>query len=86
MAAKNKFVVISDKAADTSWEESLTSSMGVCHTFKRAYDIGLFLSGITAPKLAYRVALAAVKKSGAVRLDSLKPHEPSAIIVYTKIY
>ena len=39
---KYKYVVIAGFGELTSWEESLTSSLGVCQNAKKAYEIALF--------------------------------------------
>jgi hypothetical protein len=83
---KTKYVVLSDKEhLDTSWEEAICLSLGVCHTFAKAYEIALFISGNTAPTIKYRKALEVIKQKGAVRIDSEKK-EPSTVIAVVKIY
>ena len=68
-----------------SWEESLTSTMGVCRTVKKSYEIALFLSGITDPTLNYRQVLRILNQKRAVEIkqrDGVK----TAVIVHTKAY
>jgi hypothetical protein len=87
MAAKSKYVVISSREpADTSWESALQETLGICHTLTKAYEIGLFLGGITQPRISYRKCLSLIKARGAVRIDSEKEHEASCTIVKVKIY
>ena len=86
MAAKSKYIILSDRDAKSpDWESALQETLGICHTFSKAFEIALFLSGITAPAIKYRKALETIKQKGAVRVDSTK-QEPSAIIVRVKIY
>lgn len=86
MAAKNKYVILSDRNSTApGWESALQETLGICHTFAKAFEIALFLSGITKPAIKYRKALETVKLRGAVRIDSER-EEPSAIIVRVKIY
>jgi hypothetical protein len=83
---KTKYVVISNKEPlGLEWEASLQETMAICHTLSKAYEIGLFLSGITAPNIKYRKVLETIKRRGAARVDSLK-NEPAFTIVTTKIY
>lgn len=87
MAAKSKYLVLSSKETPgKGWEEDLQSSVGVCHTLTKAYEIACFISGITKPKINYRKCLALMKAKGAVRLESEKEHEPIAMIVRVRIY
>lgn len=82
---RTKYVVISDKEpAGLEWHASLQETMAICHTLKRAYEIGLFLSGVTAPELKYRKVLDTIKSTGAVRVGSLRD-EPGFLIVKVKI-
>lgn len=83
---RTKYVVISDKEpTGLEWNRSLQETLGICHTLSRAYEIGLFLSGMTAPSIKYRKALETVKSQGAVQVESLKG-EPAFTIVQVKIY
>lgn len=82
---RTKYVVISDKELDGDWQHSLQETLGICHTLSKAYEIGLFLSGMTAPALKYRKVLETIKIKGAVRVDSTK-EEPAFTIVQVKIY
>lgn len=87
MAARTKYVVLSNHdPVGLEWEKALQETLGICHTLKRAYDIALFLAGITAPKIKYRKALETIKAKGAVRIESQKEHEAGVIIVLVKIY
>lgn len=87
MAAKSKYLILSSKeSAGQEWEAELQETLGICHTLAKAYEIALFLAGITEPKIKYRKALETMKRKGAVRIDSKKEHEPSAVIVKVKIY
>lgn len=86
MRKRTKYLVFSDREQpDLEWEAAMQGSLGICHTFAKAYEIGLFLSGITEPQQKYRKALEIIKVRGAVRLDS-KRDEPGCIIVRVKIY
>jgi hypothetical protein len=83
---KTKYVVLSDKEnLKIGWEESIIQNLGICHTFAKAYEIALFLSGITAPKIKYRKALEVMKIKGVVQINSERD-EPGSVIVRTKIY
>ena len=85
MAATSKYIVISDAShAGLEWGKALQSSMGVCHTFQRAYDIAIFLSGLTSPDIGYRKALETIKRKGAVTIS--QETKPAATIVRVKIY
>jgi hypothetical protein len=84
---KSKYLIMSSREpAGLEWEPALQGSVGICHTLRRAYEIALFLAGITEPTVNYRKSLDLVKKKGAVRIVSRKEHEASAIIVRTRIY
>ena len=65
---KYKYVVIAGFGELTSWEESLTSSLGVCQNAKKAYEIALFLGKLSKPDLGYRKVLETLNKKGAVEL------------------
>jgi hypothetical protein len=85
MPVKSKYIVISDKEdLSLEWGKRLQSSMGICHTFRRAYDIAIFLSGITSPGIQYRKALETIKLEGAVTIS--QETKPSSVIVLVKIY
>lgn len=84
---KTKYVVLSDKEnLELGWEGSIISSLGICHTFSKAYEIALFLSGITQPEIKYRKALETIKQKGAIQIRSKLEHEPSSVIAVVKIY
>lgn len=86
MPTKTKYLVLSDKeSSGLGWEEAMQSALGICHTFAKAYEISLFLSGITEPKIKYRKALDLIKARGAVRIESNR-EEPSCLIIKVKIY
>jgi hypothetical protein len=86
MTSKSKYLVFSDKEIATdSWEAAMQSCFGICHTLSKAYEIALFLSGITQPKIKYRKALETIKVKGVVRIESEK-EEPSCLIIKVKIY
>lgn len=86
MRKKTKYLVLSDREEPSlEWEAAMQGALGICHTFAKAYEIGLFLSGITAPRQKYRKSLEIIKARGAVRLESQK-EEPGCIIVRVKIY
>jgi hypothetical protein len=78
--------VLSDKESSLNWEESIISSLGICHTFSKAYEIALFISGITQPDIKYRKALETIKQKGAIQIRSKLEHEPGAVIATVKIY
>jgi hypothetical protein len=87
MERKTKYLVMSNKdSLESEWEAAVQETLGICHTLSRAYEIALFLAGITAPKIKYRKALETMKAKGAVRITSEKEHEPGAVIVKVKIY
>jgi hypothetical protein len=83
---RTKYVVLSDKESSLNWEESIISSLGICHTFSKAYEIALFISGITQPDIKYRKALETIKQKGAIQIRSKLEHEPGAVIATVKIY
>lgn len=86
MEVKSKYIVLSNRdTTNPNWETALQETLGICHTFSKAFEIALFLSGITAPAIKYRKALETIKQKGAVRIDSTK-EEPPAIIVRVRIY
>jgi len=68
-----------------SWEESLTSTMGICRTVKKAYEIALFLSGIKDPTLNYRQVLRILNQKKAVEIKQ-RDGSQTAVIVDTKSY
>jgi hypothetical protein len=87
MKKRTKYLVMSAKDhPDLSWEKGMQETLGICHTLRKAYEIALFLSGITQPKISYRKSLSLIRANGAVRIDSVKEHEPSAIISLVRIY
>ena len=86
MAAKSKYVVISNRIPmDKEWGVAMQETMGVCHTCSKAYDIALFLAGITKPDKSYRKILDTVKTKGAATLAQVEG-EAAATIVRVKIY
>jgi len=67
---KDRYIVMSNKASEKeSLGEKLRETTVVCDTFTKAYEIGLFLAGITAPDKAYRRCLEEVKKAWAVQVS-----------------
>lgn len=85
---KHKYLMIALPAhTDPSWgwAEELCRTTGISHTFKRAYEVGLFLAGITEPEIKYRKALETIKKFGAVEIKQ-KGAEQRVTIVHTRIY
>jgi len=86
MNPKGKYIVISSvDLPGIEWEKSLQSSMGICHTCSKAYEIALFLAGITQPDIRYRKALETIKAKGAVTVKQ-RDGEQSATIVKVRIY
>lgn len=84
---KTKYVVLSDKEnLELGWEGSIIAGLGICHTFSKAYEIALFLSGITQPEIKYRKALETIKQKGAIQIRSKKDGEASSVIATVKIY
>jgi|688.fasta_scaffold1124978_3 hypothetical protein len=84
---KTKYVVLSDKEnLSLGWEESIIAGLGICHTFSKAYEIALFLSGITEPEIKYRKALETIKQKGAIQIRSSRDGEAGAVIARVKIY
>lgn len=85
---KSKYLIIALPANGDSnwgWAEELCRTTGITHTFKRAYEVGLFLAGITAPEMKYRKALEAIKKMGAVEIKQAGG-EQRITIVHTRVY
>ena len=70
---------------DMTWEDHLKKSLGICHTCKKAYEIALFLAGITKPDLNYRKTLDIIKHKGAVSVKQIDGTQ-QATIVLTRIY
>lgn len=68
-----------------SWEESLLKTVGVAHTFKKAYEVGLFLAGITRPDCSYRKSLERLKLTGAASVQQ-SGGEAKLTIVKAKLY
>jgi hypothetical protein len=68
-----------------SWEESLTSTLGVCDNLKKAYEIALFLGEISKPDSSYRKVLETIKVKGAYTLSQVGG-DRAATIVQIKHY
>ena len=68
-----------------SWTESLVRTTGIAHTFKKAYEVGLFLAGITSPETKYRKALETVKVHGVASFKQ-KDGDQCVTIVKSKVY
>lgn len=89
MRSKRTYSVVAYTASDPTktWEESLRDSMGTCRTIKKAYEIALFLSGISKPNLNYRQVLRRLKQKGAVQIKHEDGNRPETVtIVHTKAY
>jgi hypothetical protein len=86
---KSKYLIIAmpaeQETSTESWTEALTRTTGITHTFKKAYEVGLFLAGITKPETAYRKALETVKVYNVVSFKQ-KDGEQCVTIVNTKVY
>ena len=86
MTIKSKYIVISNKIPlDREWGIAMQETMGICHTCAKAYEIALFLAGITKPTKNYRKVLDTIKAKGAATLAQLDG-EQEATIVKVKIY
>jgi len=87
MRGKKTYSVVAHKILDpsVSWEEGLTSTMGVCRTIKKAYEIALFLAGINDPNINYRQVLRIIKQKGAVEIKQ-RDGAQTAIIIHCKAY
>jgi hypothetical protein len=88
VAKQSKYVVISNNnqfSKEPTWEVDLKETIGICHTCAKAYEIGLFLAGITRPEQTYRKILETVKRNGAATL-SQRDGSAAATIVVIKIY
>jgi hypothetical protein len=86
MSAKNKYVVIANTANHSQeWGKSLQESMGICHTCAKAYEIAIFLAGITKPNQNYRKILSIINRDGAATLSQLEGTQ-AATIVKVKLY
>jgi len=85
----SKYLIIAQPVpsipAPASWEAALTSTVGICHTCKKAYQVSLFLAGITKPDCSYRKILETVKKKGAATVSQVEG-EQRATIALTKMY
>jgi len=83
---RGKYVVLSSvEQPGLEWEESLCRSLGICHTCSKAYEIAIFLAGITQPDIRYRKALETIKAKGAVTVKQ-RDGEQSATLVKVRIY
>jgi len=83
---RERYLVMSNKETPTKgWEESLTSTLGVCDNLKKAYEIALFLGEISKPDSSYRKVLETVKVKGAYSLKQKGGHQ-AAVIVRIKSY
>lgn len=76
---------VSEETATESWTDSLRRTTGITNTFKKAYEVGLFLAGITEPEVAYRKALETVKVHGVVSFKQ-KGGDQCVTIVNAKVY
>ena len=86
MKKKSKYVVISNRVPiHLEWGAAMQETMGICHTCAKAYEIALFLAGITEPDRSYRKVLDTVKAKGAATLAQ-KGGEQAATIVRVRIY
>lgn len=74
-----------DETSTESWADALKRTTGITHTFKKAYEVGLFLAGITQPEVAYRKALETIKLHGVVSFKQ-KGAEHCVTIVKSKVY
>lgn len=86
--AKHKYLIIAMPAEtqpEWGWAEELCRTTGITHTFKRAYEVGLFLAGITEPEMKYRKALETIKKFGAVEVKQASGKQ-RITIVHTRVY
>lgn len=82
----HNFLVLSNRERpDLQWEESLKQSVGICYTAAKAYEIALFLAGITKPDLNYRKVVQLLNLKGVVTVSQIGD-TASATIVKTKIY
>lgn len=73
---KDKYLVVGykKKEATASGEDfdlaaAIRESTVVCDTFSKAYELALFLGGITKPAKAYRGTLEEIKVKGAVEVS-----------------
>lgn len=83
---KTKFLVLADPVhRSLEWERSLQETLGICHTCSKAYEIALFLAGITKPDRNYRKMLDLIKRNGVATVSQLEG-EQRATIVVVKIY
>ena len=83
---KYQYLVLSNRDQPAlEWEESLQQSIGICYTAAKAYEISLFLAGITRPDRNYRKCVQLLNLKGAVTVSQIEG-EGSATIVKAKIY
>lgn len=86
MARDKKFIVISSREEPhLEWGRALSNSMGVCHTCSKAYEIALFLAGITKPDKKYRKVLDTIKIKGAAQVKQIDGDAESTIVL-VKVY
>jgi hypothetical protein len=78
-------VISNQDRPDLEWEDSLQNSVGICYTAAKAYEISLFLAGITRPDKNYRKCVQLLNLKGAVTVSQIDG-EGSATIVKAKIY
>jgi hypothetical protein len=76
---------MSNKESTLEWEQALRETLGVCHTVKQAYQIALFLGGISKPDSSYRKTLETIKVKGAYTINQIGGSQ-AATIVQVKHY
>jgi hypothetical protein len=81
---KDIYLIMSSKSDPTrTLGENLRDTCMTATNFKRAYDLALSLSGITAPSIGYKSALRRLQNEGAITVtDELRPEE--SVIVSVK--
>jgi hypothetical protein len=85
MQRRDKYLVMSNKESTLEWEQALRETLGVCHTVKQAYQIALFLGGISKPDSSYRKTLETIKVKGAYTINQVGGSQ-AATIVQVKHY
>ena len=91
---KDRYVVMSNKHSEKeAIGEKLRETVAVCDTFTKAYELGLFLAGVTKPDKAYRRCLEECKRFWMVQVKQANyfpitalDDAPSFTIIKSKSY
>lgn len=82
---KQGYIIIADvERPDQPWGKALQSSVGIANNCVKAYEIALFLAGITKPDKAYRKVLETIKIEGACIIKQSEGEQTATIILSKK--